>query len=80
MAILVNCHFDSVPQGPGASDDGASCAISLEIIRVILNSPKIQLHNDVIFLFNGAEESILIASHGFITQHKWASDIKVILS
>ena len=20
-AILVNCHFDSVPQGPGASDD-----------------------------------------------------------
>jgi len=74
-AILVNAHFDSVPQGPGASDDAISCAIMLEVIRVIANSPDIILNNDVIFLMNGAEETILAASHGFITQHRWSKDI-----
>lgn len=79
-AVLINCHFDTVPQGPGASDDGVSCAIMLEIIRVILNSKRIILNNDLIFLFNGAEEYILPASHGFITKHHWAPDVKVFLN
>jgi len=79
-SILVNCHFDSVPQGPGASDDGVSCGIMLEIMRLMVTSPRVHLHNDIIFLFNGAEESILVASHGFITQHKWASDVKAFIN
>ena len=79
-AVLINCHFDSVPQGPGASDDGVSCAVMLEIIRVIINSKRIILNNDLIFLFNGAEEYILPASHGFITKHHWAPDIKAFLN
>jgi acetylornithine deacetylase/succinyl-diaminopimelate desuccinylase-like protein len=57
-ALLVNCHFDSVPQSPGASDDAVSCAIMIEALEVITQADK-ALKNNVIFLFNGAEENML---------------------
>ena len=61
--------------GPGASDDAASCVVMLEILRVFSKSSTRNRHS-IIFLFNGAEETGLQAAHGFITQHKWAKDIK----
>ena len=45
--------------GPGASDNAVSCGVMLDISRVILTSPRTSLSNDLIFLFNGAEEVIL---------------------
>ena len=77
-ALLVNCHFDSVPQSPGASDDAVSCAIMLEILDVLMQSDRPFRHN-LIFLFNGAEENMLPASHGFITQHVWADEVNIFL-
>ncbi|KAL7063559.1 hypothetical protein AAHC03_01123 [Spirometra sp. Aus1] len=78
-AILVNCHYDSAPGSPGASDAFVSCANSLEVIRVLLKVRTVLLH-DVIFLFNSAEESILPASHAFITQHEWAKDVALFIN
>ena len=49
----------------------------LELVRVLVASPRTRLDNDLVFLFNGAEEAILLASHAFITQHKWAPTVKV---
>ena len=80
-SILVNAHFDSSFGGPGASDDVVSCATMLEVIRCLTESnAHIELNHSLIFLFNGAEENFLQASHGFITQHPWAEDIRVFVN
>lgn len=73
--LLINSHYDTVPGSPGGSDDGAMVVVMLEVLRVISKSPT-PLQNPIVFLFNGAEENPLQASHAFITQHKWAKFIK----
>nr|XP_022315970.1 endoplasmic reticulum metallopeptidase 1-like [Crassostrea virginica] len=78
-SFLINCHHDSVSSSPGAGDNAVSCSVMLEIIKIISTS-SVKLKHNVIFLFNGAEENMLQASHGFITQHKWAKSIKTVIN
>lgn len=51
----------------------------LEVLRKISRFSQPPRHN-IIFLFNGAEESPLQAAHGFITQHPWAKSVKVVVN
>ncbi|KAF4099004.1 endoplasmic reticulum metallopeptidase 1 isoform X2 [Onychostoma macrolepis] len=77
--MLANCHFDSVANSPGASDDAVSCSVMLEVLHSLANLSTPLTHG-VIFLFNGAEENILQASHGFITQHAWAQQVRAFIN
>ncbi|KAJ3291758.1 hypothetical protein HK104_005826 [Borealophlyctis nickersoniae] len=78
-AILLNSHYDSTIVSPGAADDGAGVAVMLEMVR-ILSMRKRPLKNAVIFLWNGAEESLNDAAHGFITKHKWKDTVRAVLN
>ena len=80
-ALLVNAHYDSAVGSPAASDDAVSCATMLEILQTLASDPRPFLPDHaVIFLFNGAEETVLQASHGFVTQHPWARQVRAFLN
>lgn len=74
-SLLLNTHFDSVPVSPGGGDSCTMVAVMLEVLRV-MSQFSTQFEHSVIFLFNGAEENGLQASHLFITQHRWAKDVQ----
>ncbi|KAM0755633.1 hypothetical protein T439DRAFT_320338 [Meredithblackwellia eburnea MCA 4105] len=78
-AVLVNAHTDSTLPSPGAADDLVGVATMLETIRVMAMSPR-RLTNAVVFLFNGAEESLQDASHMYITQHSTRNTIKSVIN
>ncbi|XP_055917039.1 endoplasmic reticulum metallopeptidase 1 [Eupeodes corollae] len=77
--LLVNSHFDSEVGSPAAGDAGVMITTMLETLRVISIS-EFPLKNPIVFLFNGAEENKLLGSHGFITQHKWAENVKAVIN
>lgn len=62
-ALLLSAHYDSVPVGPGASDDGIGVATLLEVGSILKNRP---LSRPVILLFNEGEELGLIGARAFL--------------
>lgn len=77
-AVLLDAHYDSVPSGPGASDDGAGVAVLLETLRALKASPP--LGRDVIALFSDGEERGLLGADAFAQFHPWAKDVAVVLN
>jgi Predicted aminopeptidases len=53
-AVLASAHYDSVPAGPGVSDDGAGVAVVLELARGFAARTT---RNDIIFLLTDGEET-----------------------
>lgn len=76
-ALLVNAHVDSAMGSPGVSDNLAAVGLTMDVIRAIVSLPPnhLSLSRPIIFLFNGAEETILPGAHSFISQHPWAKSI-----
>ncbi|MFE9257350.1 M20/M25/M40 family metallo-hydrolase [Streptomyces sp. NPDC006879] len=62
--VLLVAHYDSVPLGPGAADNGANVATILEAARALKAGPE--LRNDVEILFTDGEEHGLLGAQAFI--------------
>jgi len=76
--VALVCHHDSVPTGPGASDDGAGVAALLEAARALKAGPALQ--NDVILLFTDGEEAGLDGARAFAAGCPWLKDIGLVLN
>lgn len=76
-AVLLMAHHDTVPGSPGAADDSAGVAASLEIVRALRDAPR---ERDVIVLFTDAEELGLDGARAFFSQHPLARRVGVILN
>ena len=77
-AVLLASHYDSVPAGPGASDDGAGVAVNLEVARVL--KARGPARHSIIFLFDEGEEQGLLGAHAFVEAHPWAKEVRVVVN
>lgn len=77
-AVMVAAHYDSVPAGPGASDDGAGTVSVLEIARALKASAP--LRHPVIFLIDEGEEAGLFGAVAFVQDDPWAKDVRAVVN
>jgi hypothetical protein len=72
-AVLLAAHYDSVPAGPGASDDAVGVAAAIEIARAVKSVP--QPRHSIVFLIDDGEEGGLLGARAFVASHPWARDV-----
>jgi len=76
-AVLVSAHYDSVPGGPGVSDDGAGVSVVLELSRAVAGKTT---RNDIIFLITDGEETGLRGARAFAEHHPLISHVGVLVN
>ena len=77
--VYLAAHYDSVPCGPGASDDGVGTAGILETARALVAS-GVRPRNDIVFLLTDAEEPGLLGAEAFIAAHQPVRENGVVLN
>ena len=77
-ALLVMSHYDSKPDSPGAADDSAGVASSLEIARALKVGPPPA--RDVVFLFTDGEEIGLVGAAAFFRDNPLATHIGAVIN
>ena len=70
-ARLLASHFDSVPAGPGAADDGHGVAVVLEALRALISDgpPRTPL----MVVFTDGEESGLLGARAYVEDPSFAA-------
>ena len=76
-AVMIASHYDSVPAGPGAGDDGVGVAASLEIASLLARSPP---ERPVIFLITDGEEAWLLGAHSFVATDPLAREVDAVIN
>lgn len=77
--VLCLAHYDSVPTGPGASDDGLGVVAWLEALRA-LRARGWQPRNDVALLLSDGEELGLLGAQIFVREHPLAQDVRTVVN
>jgi hypothetical protein len=75
--LLLTGHYDSVPAGAGASDDGQGIATMLEVARAVRNERFV---NRVAFLATDGEEIGLVGAEAFVADAELSKDVAAVIS
>ncbi|HYF22434.1 MAG TPA: M20/M25/M40 family metallo-hydrolase [Caulobacteraceae bacterium] len=77
-ALTLMSHYDSVPNSPGAADDAAGVAASIEVARALIASgPR---ERDVILLVTDGEEAGLHGARAFFDAHPLAARVGAVVN
>lgn len=76
-AVMLLSHHDSVPAGPGASDDGAGVAASLEIAALMADRA---LERPLMVLITDGEELALLGANYFVAKDPTAQMIGAVVN
>jgi hypothetical protein len=76
-AIMIASHYDSVPTGPGAADDGSGVAASLEIAH---NLKDRNLKRPILVVITDGEEVGLIGASSFVENNPIAKMVTAVVS
>lgn len=77
-ALLIMSHYDTLPNTPGAGDDTAGTAASLEIARALKADGGHA--RDVIFLYTDGEEPGLLGAQAFFASNPLARHVGVAIN
>lgn len=73
-SVLIAAHYDSVPAGPGASDDGLGVAAVVEVARALSEGPL--LDRTVVLVLTDSEENGLLGAEAFFREHPFAKNVR----
>lgn len=76
-AVLLAAHYDSVPAGPGATDDGQGMAAVVEVARALRG---VATRNPIVFLITDGEESGLLGAEGFVADPNLARGAAAVIN
>ena len=78
-AVALMAHYDSVAGSPGAADDVASVASTLEVIRALKAGGR-QPQRDVMVIFTDGEEAGLLGARAFFEQDAAARRVGFVIN
>ncbi len=77
-SVLLMAHYDSVPSGPGVSDDMAGVAAILEVARILkAGAPP---RHGVLLLLNEGEEANLLGAQAFVERSPAMAEVGAVVN
>ncbi len=78
-AVVLMAHYDSVPAGPGASDDQSGVATILETVRA-LKAQGLKTKHPIVALITDGEEAGLLGANAFLHNPELKARVGVVVN